>query len=143
MWRERIIETKRAKGISTHTMSERSVLRLSRETITRILNATTESPGIDTVLDVAQTVGLSPWELFADPDALIAYQGFLTLRTEFEAIKDERDTLIGEIVALRNEITNLEDKTRSLEAKNDLLTMKLEHKEEVIALQKEIIGQHK
>ena len=130
MWRERIIETRKAKGITIKMMSERSINHLPAETITRILNAKTESPGIDTVLDLAQTVGLSDWELFVDPAVLVTYQSYLSLQAEIEALKEERGVLVAEIVALKDEVKN----ACALEAEIERLRLILAHKEEIIGL---------
>ena len=114
MWRDRIIETKKAKGITIKMMADSTPSHLTVETITRILNTKTEAPRIDTVLALGESVGLSPWELFADPTALISYQGFLTLQAEFDALKAERDTILAENTALKTKVESLRDKIDSL-----------------------------
>lgn len=127
MWRERIIEAKKAKGITTKMMAERTPSHITAETITRILNEKTDDPRISTVLALGESVGLSPWELFAESNALIAFQGFLTLQAEVEALKAQRD-------ALAASVDGLNDKLVSLEVENNRLSLTLEHKEEIIAL---------
>ena len=114
MWRERIIETKKAKGISTKTIAERTPSHLTVETITRILNSSTEDPRISSVLCLGEAVGLSPWEMFAEPAAIVAYQSFLTLQTEVEAIKAERDALLADNATLKNKVDTLRDKIDTL-----------------------------
>ena len=114
MWRERIIETKKAKGISTKEMAERTPSHLTTETITRILNVTTEDPRIGTVLALAESVGLSPWELFADTTTLVAYQSFVSLQTEVESLKAERDAILAENTSLKNKVDSLRDKIDNL-----------------------------
>ena len=127
MWRERIIEAKKAKGITTKMMAERTPSHITAETITRILNEKTDDPRISTVLALGESVGLSPWELFAESNALIAFQGFLTLQAEVEALKAQRD-------ALAASVDGLNDKIVTLEVENNRLSLTLEHKEEIIAL---------
>lgn len=114
MWRDRIIETKKAKGITIKMMADSTPSHITVETITRILNVTTEDPRIGTVLALAESVGLSPWELFADPTALVAYQSFLTLQSEIDALKTERDSLLAENTTLKNKVESLRDKIDSL-----------------------------
>jgi hypothetical protein len=121
MWRERIIETKKAKGITTKMMSERSASHMPVESITRILNAKTEFPRIDTVLELGASVGLSPWELFAETTSLVGDKSLFVLQTEIDALKAERDALIeekGALIAengvLKNKIDTLRDKVDSL-----------------------------
>ena len=127
MWRERIIETKKAKSLTTKMMSERSPSHIPPETITRILNTKTDDPRISTVLALGESVGLSPWELFAEPTTLVAYQSFLNLQAEAEALKIERDALIAENGALKNSVDTLKTKVDSLRDKVDAL------KDEIIA----------
>lgn len=136
MWRERIIEAKKAKGITIKMMAERTPSHLTVETITRILNEKTDDPRISTVLALGESVGLSPWELFAETNALVAYQGFVTLQAE-------HDKLQAESHDLRNENVTLKDKVVNLEAENDRLRLTLAHKEEIISLQKELIDLHR
>ena len=114
MWRERIIETKKAKGITIKMMAERTPSHLTVETITRILNTKTEDPRIGTVLALGESVGLSPWELFADSNALVAYEGFLTLQAEFDTLNTERDAILAENNMLKNKVETLRDKIDSL-----------------------------
>lgn len=114
MWRERIIEAKKAKGISIKTMAEKTPSHLTVETITRILNTKTEDPRIGTVLALGESVGLSSWELFADPTAIVAYQGFVSLQTEVETLKAERDAILSENTELKNKVERLRDKIDTL-----------------------------
>ena len=134
MWRERIIEAKKAKGITIKMMAERTPSHLTVETITRILNEKTDDPRISTVLALGESVGLSPWELFAEPNALVAFQGVLSLQAEVEDLKAERVALAEENAKLKNEDKDLKDKIVATETENERLRLKLEHKEEIISL---------
>ena len=139
MWRERVIATRKAKGITIKMMAERTPDHLSAETITRILNETTSDPRISTVLEVGEAVGLSPWELFAETADLIAYQSYLTLQAEVDRLKAENEALATEAAKLKSDIADANSKAASLEIENDRLGLQIAHKDEVIALQKEII----
>ena len=130
MWRERIIETRKAKGITIKMMSERTPSKIPPETITRILNEKTGDPRISTVLELGESVGLTSWELFADPAVLIAYQSFLTLQAEIDALKADKEALAAENEALKNN----DNEVVTLKAELDRLRLTLEHKEEIIAL---------
>ena len=143
MWRERIIETRKAKGITIKMMAERTPSHLTVETITRILNEKTDDPRITTVLKLGESVGLSPWELFAETADLIAYQGFLALQAEVDTLRSEKEALVTENDRLKNESKDLKDKVTALEAEVDRLRLTLAHKDEIMALQKEIIDLHK
>ena len=119
MWLEKIIETKKAKGISTKTMSEKTQIPV--ETITRILNRKTEFPRIDTVLELSASVGLTPWELFAETPFIIGDQ-------------TEVDRLNTILTLAQAEIAELKDKVSALEAENKLLCLKLEYEEKLNAV---------
>ena len=127
MWRERIIETKKAKGLTTKMMSESSPSHMPPETITRILNVKTEFPRIDTVLDLGAQVGLSPWELFADTSSRVSDSSAVALQAEIDKLKAERDNLHAENGALKNTVDTLKDKVDCLREKIDSL------KDEIIA----------
>ena len=136
MWLTRVIETKKAKGITTKMMSDATESHIPPETITRILNGKTEAPRIDTVLELGASVGLSPWELFAEPTALVAYQGFLTLQTEFDALKAERNTLAEENTDLKSNILFLKEELAASAAENERLRITIAHKDEIIEVHK-------
>ena len=114
MWRDRIIETRKAKGITIKMMADNTPSHLTVETITRILNSQTEDPRIGNVLALGESVGLSPWELFADPTALVAYQSYLTLQAEVDALKAERDAALAENAKLKDKVETLRDKIDNL-----------------------------
>ena len=107
MWFEKIIEAKKAQGLSAKTMSERSRMHLTERTIIRILNRETKAPKIDVILDVGATVGLTAHQLFAETD-LVPFD------------REELDRLKGQVSALSSE--------------NELLRLKLSHLEELLAV---------
>jgi transcriptional regulator with XRE-family HTH domain len=132
MWRESIIEAKKAKNITTKTMSEK--VRLPEQTIARILSGKTETPRIDTVLDLGAAVGLSPWELFAETTAVLGDKNLSTLQEELDQANAALSALQAEFSSLSAEATELRVSNVTLQAENDMLRTKLEHKEEIIEL---------
>lgn len=132
MWRDRIVEAKKEKNITTKMMSEK--VRLPDQTITRILSGKTETPRIDTVLDLGAAVGLSPWELFSDTTSVISGKNLSILQEELDNANAALKALQAEFASLSEEHTVLKLKIVSLQAENDMLRMKLEHKEEIIRL---------
>lgn len=126
MWRERILEAKKAQGISTKTIAERTMHHPER-TIIRLLNGETENPYVDTVLEVGAAVGLSPQEIFSESNLILGDKDLATLQTELDIVKAERDLLATEKSILNDRVT-------SLCAEIDFLKMKLEHQEEILNL---------
>lgn len=126
MWRERIIEAKKALKISTETISKRT-LHIPERTIIRLLNGETDHPRIDTVLEVGAAVGLSPQDLFCETNLILGDKDLATLQAELEAVKAERD-----LIAVENDM--LKKKIDVLTTELELLKKELAHKEELIAL---------
>lgn len=132
MWRERIIEAKKAKNVTTKMMSEK--VRLPEQTITRILSGKTETPRIDTVLDLGASVGLSPWELFSDSTSVLGDKNLSMLQEELDQANAALTALQAEFASLSAETTELKVTNVTLQAENDMLRIKLEHSEEIIRL---------
>jgi transcriptional regulator with XRE-family HTH domain len=132
MWRDKIIETKKAKGITTKMMSE--AVRLPDSTITTILNGQTATPRIDTVLDLGESVGLSPWELFIETTSVIADKSVSDLQDELDRTLAALNALQADYALLSEEATNLRMITVKMQAENELLMMQNKHKDEIIEL---------
>ena len=126
MWRERIIEAKKELGISSKTMSERT-MHIPERTITRLLNGETNNPYVDTVLEIGASVGLSPQEIFSETNLVLGNKDLATLQADLDMVNAEKDILVTE-----NKILN--DKIVALTAELDLLKNELKHKEEIINL---------
>ena len=98
MWRERMAEIKKEKGISTREWSERS--GLSADTISRIMNSPkvkTDAPRIDTIEALCRGLGVEMWEVFYMGD-----RSFVSLQAENASLKAERDCLIAENAVQRD-----------------------------------------
>ena len=120
MFQERILEEKKRLNLSTKTMSDTSRLHLPEETIRRVLSGKTADPGVGTVLDLAETVGLKPYELFMDATLAAEFRTFLELKSRIGETEAERIKIIADNAGLVDRIRVLE--------------MQLSHKEEIIAL---------
>ena len=124
MWLDKIIEAKKAQGISTKQMAER-IKTLPEETIRRILTGKTQTPRVDTVLELGAAVGLSPYEIFEEASSYLGDESF-------KALQAERDAL-----AIENK--ELRDKVVSLTHENEILQVTLKLKEEIIETHKNYI----
>jgi transcriptional regulator with XRE-family HTH domain len=132
MWREKIIEAKKAQNIPTKMMAEK--VRLPEQTITRILSGKTATPRIDTVLDLGASVGLSPWELFSDTTAVLGDNNFVAIQTELEQTSVALTAIQNEYALLSEENTDLKLQNVALKAENDMLRTHIKYKDEIIAL---------
>jgi transcriptional regulator with XRE-family HTH domain len=127
MFRERILEEKKRLNITAKSMSERSRLHITEETISRFLNKKISDPGVSTVIDMGETVGLAPYEIFMDSTLASEFKAFLELKSKSEETETERIRIIAENESLKTINTTLSQRIEKLE-------MQLEHKEELLAL---------
>lgn len=116
MWRDRILEAKEAKGIKTRSMAAYS--GMTEKTVIRMLNGETREPYVGNVILLGASVGLTPMEIFSETGLVVGSQDLATLQAEV-------DRLTAEAAKLKDEVA-------SLTVKNDILRLKLEHKEELI-----------
>ena len=129
MWREKIIEAKKAKNITTKMMSEK--VMLPEPTITRILSGKTPTPRIDTVLWLGEAVGLSATELFAESTSVLGNKSLSQLEEELAKAN-------AEISALTEENAELRAKNLDLIGENSVYEIKLDLQEEILGLYRKI-----
>lgn len=113
MWRARIIEIKKQKGISSKMLSERSGIPV--DTIQRILNAKTDVkdvPRLNTLIDICNALEIDVWRLFYTGD-----DRFLELTNELEYLRKERDELIADNATKQAQVTFLTNKVDELKDK--------------------------
>ncbi len=130
MWRDRILEAKKEKNISTKSMAEYA--RMPEKTIARILSCKTQNPYVDTVIVLGAAVGLTPRELFSETGLVVGDQDLAVLQAEV-------DRLTNELAELNEDAENHKRKVSELTVENDLLRLKLDHKEELVKHKEEII----
>ncbi len=127
IFRDRINEEKKIRNMSVKSMSERSRLRIPEETMSRVLSGKTLDPGVSTAVDMGETVGLEPYELFMDSTLAAEFRTFRELKSKNEETEAERIRIIAENESLKTINTTLSQKIEMLE-------MKLAHKDELLAL---------
>ena len=119
MWLEKLKEAKVKSGMSLKQLSDCS--GVTEKTLTRIFAGKASMPRFGTLGDIASALGTSLEEIFAESNAMVASGDLI-------------DTQTDEINMLKAENAMLKDKVTNLTAENDILRMKLEHKEEIISL---------
>lgn len=127
MWRERILESKKAQKITPKTISDRTGGHLPERTVSRILSGETPNPRIDTIIELGAAVGLSPQELFADTNVVAATETFAEMKENVNVVEAERDLVFAE-----NEM--LKAKNAALTTEIELLKKEIQHKDELLAL---------
>ena len=93
MYRDRVEEIRKEKGLSNKQLSELSGVSL--DTLSRIShpeNPDKDSPRINTLEDICKVLGIELWELFyTGSTSLVA------LQAEITTLKAERDSLIADL----------------------------------------------
>ena len=138
MFCERILEEKKKLNLTAKSMSAMSELHTTEETIGRILNKKTLDPGINTIIDLASTVGLHPYELFMSSTLAAEFKVFLQLRDTNEQTEAERISMIAENDTLKTTNVSLSQKIETLETKIEHLQALLSAKEELLTLYRQI-----
>lgn len=125
MFRDRILEEKKRLNLSAKTLSDTSRLHIPEETISRFLSGKTADPGVSVVLDLAETVGMKPYEAFMDATLAAEFRAFLELKSKSAETEAERVKLLADNETLKATNAGLVDRIRVLE-------MQLEYKTEII-----------
>ena len=125
MWLENLKNLKKKTGMTSKQIAERS--GLSERTVARVFSGEKDSHYADTLSRIATALGSTLDEVLGDTKAVVGTQ-------ELVVLTDAVDTATAEIEMLKAEVRVLQDKVASLMAENDLLRLKLEHKEEIIAI---------
>lgn len=125
MWLENLKELKKAKGMSTKQIAEKT--NLPERTVARILSGDTDNPYVDTLHRIVTVLGGSLDDILADTKMVVGEKNLATLQENVDVVSAERDLLKAE-----NSI--LKDKISALTSENDLLKLQLAHKDEIIAL---------
>ena len=107
---------------------------MPERTVSRIFSGDTDNPYVDTLHRIVSVLGGSLDSIFADTKMVVGDSNLITLQADV-------DRLNGELTIISAENAVLKDKVVNLTAENDILRLKLEHKEEIIALHNYYIKQ--
>ena len=110
MYRDRLEEIRKEKGISNKKWAEES--GVSVDTIDRIIhpeNPEKDSPRVNTLENLCKVLGVELWELFYTGD-----KSLVVLQAEIHSLKAEHDALLVENGALKDKVETLRDKVDSL-----------------------------
>ena len=125
MWLDNLKELKKAKGMSSKCIAEKT--NLPERTVSRIFSGDTDNPYVDTLHRIVSVLGGSLDDVLADSKSVVGNANLATLQADV-------DRLNSEVILLQAENKVLTDKNAVLTTENDMLRMKLEHKEEIISL---------
>lgn len=125
MWLDNLKELKKAKGMSSKQIAEAT--NLPERTVARIFSGDTPNPYVDTLYRIVVVLGGSLDDVLSDSKAVVGSKNLIALQEEVDRLNTENATLKDENGALK-------DEAATLRAENVMLRLKLEHKEEIIAL---------
>ena len=125
MWLDKLKELKKAKGLSSKQIAE--MTNLPERTVSRIFSGETDDPYVSTLRSIAIALDTSLDDIFAETSVVVGSKRIVEIQAEFEKLKAEHDILAAEYAVLKDKVT-------SLTSENDILRLKLEHKEEIIAI---------
>ena len=125
MWSENLKALKKRTGLSVKQIAEKS--NLPERTVNRIFSGDTDNPYMTTLIPIVNALGGSLDDIFADTSVVVATETVVELQENVETVNSEKDLLLAE-----NKI--LQDKVAVLTQENELLKMKLLHKEELLAV---------
>lgn len=132
MWLENLKELKTAKGLSGKQIAERA--NLPERTVNRIFSGETLNPSMDYLIKIVHCLGGSLDSIFADTQVVVGGAGLITMQTDIDRLTGEIERLATELDLANAEITIQKSKADALTAENEILRLKLEHKEELLAL---------
>ena len=107
---------------------------LPERTVARIFSGDTDNPYVDTLHRIVSVLGGSLDSILADSKAVVGNTNLSVLQEDIDRLNSEVDRLTRELSLLSAENNVLKNKLNALSSENDLLHIKLEHKEEIISL---------
>ena len=125
MWLENLRELKKMTGMSKKQIAEQT--NLPERTVNRIFSGETDNPYVDTLHRIVTVLGGSLDDILADTKMVVGEQNLVTLQENVDVVTAERDLIIAENAMLKEKVT-------ALTSENELLKLKLMHKEELLAL---------
>ena len=106
MWLDNLKELKKKTGMSTKQIADKA--RLPERTVARILSGETDHPRIDTIGLIADAMGATMRDIFADTNVIVATETLTEVKEVAEIVEAERDEVA---------------------TKNDMLEAKVNYKE--------------
>lgn len=132
MWLDNLKDARKRTGMSNKQIADKTFL--TEKTISRIFSGDTSSPRVESIRLIASALDTSLDEIFAESHAVVGGEDLKTLQEQVDQLTAELDMLIATRDILTTENAVLRDKIAVLTAEGDLLRLKLEHKEEIIAI---------
>jgi transcriptional regulator with XRE-family HTH domain len=125
MWLENLKELKKAKGMTSKQIAEKT--NLPERTVNRIFSGDTDNPYVDTLHRIVTVLGGSLDDILADSKVVVATESLVEVKENANVVEAERD-----LVLVENEM--LKTKNAALTSEVEILKKELQHKEELLAV---------
>ena len=125
MWLDKLKDLKKEKRMSSKEIAAKT--GLPERTVARVFSGETDNPYMTTLIPVVNTLGGSLDDIFADTKAVVGNESLAVLQESVEEVEAEKDRIIAENAALKEEVA-------ALISENKLLKLELTHKDELLAL---------
>lgn len=146
MWLDNLKELKEKKGLSKKQIAD--MANLPQKTVDRIFSGESTNPYADTLYRIVVVLGGSLDDVLTDSKAVVGTKSLAAMQEEIDTLNIQLSTLqvengllsskaedlTAENATLKADKINLETIVASLTAERDILKLKLEHKEELLAL---------
>ena len=132
MWLDIIKERRKELGYTIKYIAEEA--KLPERTTARIFSGETGLPYAETLYRIAVVLDLSLDDLLAESKSVVGGKHYAELHEENDKLTAEVERLNGELSIVNAENAVLKDKVVTLNAENDILRLKIEHKEELLSL---------
>lgn len=132
MWLDNLKELRKKTGLSNKQIAEKAVL--PERTIVRIFSGDTDDPRMDTLRKIVYALGGSMDDLLAETDFRLPTPEIESLKKEIASLSATVTEMSTNESMLKAEIAVLKDKNVKLTAENDILRLKLEYEEKIVAL---------
>lgn len=132
MWLDIMKERLKDLGYTYKFVAQES--KVAERTVSRIFAGKTPSPYADTLDRIGKVLGLTLADILADTKTVVGGKNYIELNEEHETLSAEVERLNSELALINAENSVLKDKVVILTNENDILRLKLEHKEEIISV---------
>ena len=134
MWLDALKEIKAQKGMSCKQIA--AVANLPERTVVRIFSGETPNPYIDTLHHITAALDTSLNEIFGDTKAVVGTQSLAVTQEDLDKTTAELERVRAELELIKAEYAVQASELVTLRAENDILRVKVELKDEIIATHK-------
>lgn len=125
MWHENLLRIIKEKNLSPKQIAEDG--NVSEKTVIRVIKHPDNSCYLDTLDKIAKGAHCTLEDIVLDTRAVVGNESLAELQKQLDFVSAEKELALAENAILKDKVT-------ALTAENELLKMKLMHKEELLAV---------